>query len=71
MDINDNNNETHKFCTRCKTHKNIDFFNRIIKRKDYRVDCDFEGYSIYLKNTKLCLDCRLYLRNKNNLITDQ
>ena len=63
---NEPQNENNKFCNRCKLFKNIDCFNRIIKRKDYRLDCDYNGYSIYLKDTKLCLDCRLYLRSKAN-----
>jgi hypothetical protein len=62
--MDNNNNDTQKYCTRCRTYKHIDFFNRIIKRKDYYIDCDELGNSLYLKDTKLCLECRIILRNK-------
>ena len=55
----------HKLCPVCKESKCDEYFTRIIKRKDYNIDCDDDGYSYYLKVTLICLDCRLKLREKN------
>ena len=48
---------------------------QIIKRRDYAVGCDEEGYRYFAKNTKSCQQCRdknrklvkaCLLRKKNN-----
>jgi len=57
--------ENYKLCPYCKVNKLEEYFTRIIKRKDYAIDSDDEGYSLYLKNTILCLDCRIIYREKN------
>lgn len=52
-------------CPVCKINKLEEYFTRIIKRKDYGIDCDDQGYSLFIKNTILCLECRIMLREKN------
>ena len=63
--MNNNDNKIVKHCNICKTYKCNDYFVRIIKKRDYEIDCDNDGYSYYMKNTIICLECRLILREKN------
>lgn len=47
-----------KVCSLCRKQKTKKHFYRVIKRRDYYIDCDEDGFNYYLKETEICLDCR-------------
>ena len=48
-----------KICVYCKNNKPLEMFQKIIKRKTYGLDCDDDGYVYYVKELKICSQCRL------------
>jgi len=55
-----------KYCKTCKSSHNVKEFLKIIKRKDYSLNSDNDGITLYLKELKTCESCRtkkLYYKN--------
>ena len=50
-----------KYCNSRKSDKNIKEYLKIIRRKDFSLNSDNDGYSYLLKELKQCICCR----NKN------
>lgn len=47
-----------KYCKTCKMDHCLKKFLKIIKRKDYSLNSDNDGITLYLKELKTCKDCR-------------
>ena len=47
-----------KYCKSCKLDKNIKEFLKIIRRCDFGLHSDNDGYSYLLKELKQCICCR-------------
>ena len=57
--------ETKKIkCGKCLVLRDETYYHQIIRRRDWGVDSDDDGYSFFIKNTKLCIHCRTYLRDR-------
>ena len=55
-----------KYCKSCKLYKNIKEFLKIIRREDFGLNSDEDGFSHFLKELKQCISCRekcIYYKN--------
>ena len=55
-----------KYCKSCKLDKNLKEFLKIIRREDFGLNSDEDGYSHLLKELKQCISCRekcIYYKN--------
>ena len=53
-----------KMCSKCKQTKQGGSYFRIIKRRDYGLNCDDDGETCFLKPTLQCFECRIPQRLK-------
>lgn len=51
-------------CGKCLVFRDPTHYHQIIKRQDHDIDSDENGFSYYVRQTKLCLHCRNYLKDR-------
>ncbi len=47
-----------QYCNYCKLTQHKTKFIRIVRRRNYNIDSDDDGYCMYMKSCKMCVSCR-------------